>query len=95
MKNDHNLTKADIKKLSELGIRETEILLKSRVDLTFDGEYAEGFIVVTKDKVSVVTGKLPEGCQGVQLPSENHRPYDAGGTERADRAAPPEDAGWI
>lgn len=61
MKNDHNLTKADIEKLSELGIGEAEILLKSRVDLTFDGEYAEGFIVVTKDKVSVVTGKLPEG----------------------------------
>ncbi|MCR5740717.1 MAG: ABC transporter ATP-binding protein/permease [Lachnospiraceae bacterium] len=61
MKNDHNLTKADIEKLSELGISEAEILLKSRVDLTFDGEYAEGFIVVTKDKVSVVTGKLSEG----------------------------------
>ncbi|MBP1585792.1 MAG: ABC transporter ATP-binding protein [Lachnospiraceae bacterium] len=60
MKNDHNFTKTEIEKLSELGVNEGDILLKSRVDLTFDGEYAEGFIFVTKDKVGVCTGKLPD-----------------------------------
>jgi ATP-binding cassette subfamily B protein len=60
LKNDHGFTKKDIEKLSELGITESDILLKSRVDLSFDGEYAEGFLFVTKDKLGVCTGKLPD-----------------------------------
>ncbi len=60
MKNDRSFTKRDIEKLSELGIAESDILLKSRVDLSFDGEYAEGFLFVTNDRLGVCTGKLPD-----------------------------------
>ena len=60
MKNDRSFTKRDIEKLSELGIAESDILLKSRVDLSFDGEYAEGFLFVTNDRLGVCTGKHPD-----------------------------------
>ena len=71
MKNDRNFTKAEIDKLSELGITEADILLKSRADLTFDGEYASGFVFVTKDKVGTCTGKIPDSYVNIFSGAEN------------------------
>lgn len=72
MNKDPKLKKTDIEKLKSLGIEESGILLSSPIDLSFSGEYIEGFIAVTADKVVVCTKELPEGhlnlFNGVPVP---------------------------
>ena len=47
--------------LKNYQIEEKEILLYSPIDLSFDGEYIKGYIVVTKQKIAVCTMTLPKG----------------------------------
>ena len=72
MNKDPKLKKTDIEKLKSLGIEESGVLLSSPIDLSFSGEYIEGFIAVTADKVVVCTKELPEGhlnlFNGVPVP---------------------------
>ena len=72
MNKDPKLKKTDIEKLKSLGIEESGVLLSSPIDLSFSGEYIEGFIAVTTDKVVVCTKELPEGhlnlFNGVPVP---------------------------
>lgn len=72
MNKDPKLKKNDIEKLKSLGIEESGILLSSPIDLSFSGEYIDGFIAVTADKVVVCTKELPEGhlnlFNGVPVP---------------------------
>ncbi|MCR4793130.1 MAG: ABC transporter ATP-binding protein/permease [Lachnospiraceae bacterium] len=60
MKTDRKLKKQDIEKLSEFGIAESDILMMSPVDLSFDGEYIAGFLFVTKEKAGVCIKTLPD-----------------------------------
>ena len=61
MNKDLKLKKNDIEALESLGIEESGILLSSPIDLSFSGEYIEGFIAVTAEKVVICTKELPEG----------------------------------
>ncbi len=78
MKNDKILNKTEIEKLSELGIEESDIMLKSSIDLSFDGEYIEGFVFVTKDRLGVCTKELSDSYvnifSGVKLKDKETLP---------------------
>lgn len=60
MKTDQIFGKSDIEALAEYGIVESDILLTSGADLSFDGEYADCVFFVTKDKAGLISRKLSE-----------------------------------
>ncbi|MBO7096079.1 MAG: hypothetical protein J6V94_03880, partial [Lachnospiraceae bacterium] len=74
MNKDPKLKKSDTELLKNLGIEESGILLSSPIDLSFSGEYIEGFIAVTADKVVICTKELPKGhlniFGGVTVPDD-------------------------
>ncbi len=60
MKTDIKLSKKILNCLKDNHIEKEDFLLSSPVDLSFDGEYIDGLIFVTKDKLGVCTAKLPD-----------------------------------
>ena len=57
--NEEKLTSKVLTKLNEFNITTTNILLSSPIDLSFDGNYIKGYVVITKDKLAVCTMVLP------------------------------------
>ncbi len=55
------LTAKVLTTLKNYQIDERDILLHSPIDLSFDGEYIKGYVVVTKQKIAVCTMALPKG----------------------------------
>lgn len=60
MKDETKLTKRALESLKAYHIEEKDILLSSPVDLSFEGYYINGFVVLTKDRLFVCTVELPE-----------------------------------
>ena len=58
MKTGQLFGKSDMEALAEYGIVESDILLASGADLSFDGEYADCVFFVTKDKAGLISRKL-------------------------------------
>lgn len=58
MKTGQLFGKSDMEALAEYGITESDILLASGADLSFDGEYADCVFFVTKDKAGLISRKL-------------------------------------
>lgn len=56
---DSRLTKKVLDKLKDFHISDKEVLIHSPIDLSHDGNYIKGFIIVTNDKVGVLTMELP------------------------------------
>ena len=56
---DSRLTKKVLDKLKDQKITDKDILIHSPIDLSFDGNYIKGCVVVTNDKVAVLTMELP------------------------------------
>lgn len=57
---DSRLTKKVLDKLKDIHISDKEVLIHSPIDLSHDGNYIKGFIIVTNDKVGVLTMELPK-----------------------------------
>ena len=57
---DSRLTKKVLDKLKDFHISDKEVLIHSPIDLSHDGNYIKGFIIVTNDKVGVLTMELPK-----------------------------------
>lgn len=57
---DSRLTKKVLDKLKDFHISDKEVLIQSPIDLSHDGNYIKGFIIVTNDKVGVLTMELPK-----------------------------------
>ena len=60
MKEETKLTKRALESLKAYHIEEKDILLSSPIDLSFEGRYINGYIVLTKDRIFVCTMELPE-----------------------------------
>ncbi|MBO4638027.1 MAG: ABC transporter ATP-binding protein [Clostridiales bacterium] len=58
--NEIKLTSKVLGKLNEYHIENKDILLSSPIDLSFEGNYIKGYIVVTKDRLGVCTMALPD-----------------------------------
>lgn len=57
---DSRLTKKVLDKFKDFHISDKEVLIHSPIDLSHDGNYIKGFIIVTNDKVGVLTMELPK-----------------------------------
>ena len=60
MKTETKLSKNALESLKAYHIEEKDVLLNSPIDLSFEGRYINGYIVLTKDRVFVCTMELPE-----------------------------------
>ena len=59
MKQGSKLTRKVLNELKTYNIIEKDILLSEPVDLSFDGNYIKGYVVVTADRLAVCTMELP------------------------------------